>query len=109
MNKIIFSNLPTRTSEILIRESDLTDKKPINKRNNFFLEIKNNNVINKKKSGVNKTNKKENKIYIKEEEEKQNPNYTSFNEDLLQKNIAVHSKPKDIFSSFIIILFIILI
>ena len=97
--KIFSNNLPTRTSEILISESDLTDKKPINKRNNFFLEIKNNNVINKKKSGVNKTNKKENKIYIKEEEEKQNPNYTSFNEDLLQKNIAVHSKPKDIFNN----------
>ena len=97
--KIFSNNLPTRTSEILISESDLTDKKPINKRNNFFLEIKNNNVINKKKSGVNKINKKENKIYIKEEEEKQNPNYTSFNEDLLQKNIAVHSKPKDIFNN----------
>ena len=97
--KIFSNNLPTRTSEILISESDLTDKKPINKRNNFFLEIKNNNVINKKKSGVNKINKKENKIYIKEEAEKQNPNYTSFNEDLLQKNIAVHSKPKDIFNN----------
>ena len=47
--KIFSNNLPTRTSEILISESDLTDKKPINKRNNFFLEIKNNNVINKKK------------------------------------------------------------
>ena len=46
--KIFSNNLPTRTSEILISESDLTDKKPINKRNNFFLEIKNNNVINKK-------------------------------------------------------------
>ena len=97
--KIFSNNLPTRTSEILISESDLTDKKPINKKNNFFLEIKNNNIINKIKTGANKINKKENKIYIKEEEEKQNPNYTSFNEDLLQKNIAVHSKPKDIFNN----------
>ena len=97
--KIFSNNLPTRTSEILISESDLTDKKPINKKNNFFLEIKNNNVINKIKTGANKINKKENKIYNKEEEEKQNPNYTSFNEDLLQKNIAVHSKPKDIFNN----------
>lgn len=97
--KIFSNNLPTRTTEILISESDLTDKKPINKKNNFFLEIKNNNAKNKIRTGTNKINKKDNKIYIKEEEEKQNPASTSFNEDLLQKNIAVHSKPKDIFNN----------
>ena len=86
--KVFSHNLPTRTTEILISESDLTDKKPINKKMNFF-EIKNKNF----KKNDNKD------INIKEEEEKQNATYTSFNEDLLQKNIAVHSKPKDIFNN----------
>ena len=86
--KVFSHNLPTRTTEILISESDLTDKKPINKKMNFF-EIKNKNL----KKNDNKD------INIKEEEEKQNATYTSFNEDLLQKNIAVHSKPKDIFNN----------
>ena len=86
--KVFSHNLPTRTTEILISESDLTDKKPINKKMNF-LEIKNKNF----KKNDNKD------INIKEEEEKQNATYTSFNEDLLQKNIAVHSKPKDIFNN----------
>ena len=86
--KVFSHNLPTRTTEILISESDLTDKKPINKKKNFF-EIKNKNF----KKNDNKD------INIKEEEEKQNATYTSFNEDLLQKNIAVHSKPKDIFNN----------
>jgi len=36
-----------------------------------------------------------NEIINIQEEEKQNNAYTSFNEDLLQKNIAVHSKNKD--------------
>ena len=99
--KIFSNNLPTRTTEILISESDLTDKKPINKKNTFLsLEIKNNNIRNDNKSkikklltGINNMNKNEN-INI-QEEEKQNNAYTSFNEDLLQKNIAVHSKNKD--------------
>ena len=86
--KVFSHNLPTRTTEILISESDLTDKKPINKKKNFF-EIGNKNF----KKNDNKD------INIKEEEEKQNATYTSFNEDLLQKNIAVHSKPKDIFNN----------
>ena len=38
--KIFSNNLPTRTTEILISESDLTDKKPINKKIIFFWKLK---------------------------------------------------------------------
>ena len=99
--KIFSNNLPTRTTEILISESDLTDKKQNKKKNNFLLldnkENKKNNMNIKINSGVNFLNIKENKNI--NEEEKQNAAYTSFREDLLQKNIAVHSKPKDIFNN----------
>ena len=96
--KIFSNNLPTRTTEILISESDLTDKKPNNKKNKFLsLEI-NNKKRNDDKKIKNKVNiMNENKNI--QEEEKQNIAYTSFNEDLLQKNIAVHSKPKDFFNN----------
>ena len=101
--KIFSNNLPTRTTEILITESDLTDKKPVNHKNNFLsLEIKN---INKNEN-KNKIRKITNESYnlnknqnLKKEEEKQDNAYTSFNEELLQKNIAVHTNPKDIFNN----------
>ena len=99
--KIFSNNLPTRTTEILISESDLTDKKPINKKNTFLsLEIKNNNIRNDNRNKIKKLitgihNLNKNEIINIQEEEKQNNAYTSFNEDLLQKNIAVHSKNKD--------------
>ena len=86
---------------VLISESDLTDKKQNKKKNNFLLldnkENKRNNMNIKIKSDVNCLNIKENNNI--NEEEKQNAAYTSFREDLLQKNIAVHSKPKDIFNN----------
>ena len=99
--KIFSNNLPTRTTEILISESDLTDKKPINKKNTFLsLEMKNNNIRNDNRNKIKKLiagihNLNKNEIINIQEEEKQNNAYTSFNEDLLQKNIAVHSKNKD--------------
>ena len=101
--KIFSNNLPTRTTEILITESDLTDKKPVSHKNNFLsLEIKN---INKNEN-KNKIRKITNESYnlnknqnLKKEEEKQDNAYTSFNEELLQKNIAVHTNPKDIFNN----------
>ena len=101
--KIFSNNLPTRTTEILITESDLTDKKPVNHKNNFLsLEIKN---INKNEN-KNKIRKITNESYnlnknqnLKKEEEKQDNAYTSFNEELLQKNIAVHTNSKDIFNN----------
>ena len=65
--KIFSNNLPTRTTEILISESDLTDKKPINKKSTFLsLEIKNNNKNDNKNkikkiiTGINKLNKNKN-------------------------------------------------
>ena len=98
--KIFSNNLPTRTTEIFITESDLTEKKPVNKKKTFLsLEIKNNNrndnknKIKKILAGISNLNINENNNI--QEEEKQNNAYTSFNEDLLQKNIAVHSKPQD--------------
>ena len=100
--KIFSNNLPTRTTEILISESDLTDKKPINKKNNFLLlDIMNNNRNDNKKinNNVNNFNRNKNANNIIQEEEKQNAAHTSFNEDLLQKNIAVHSKPKEHFNN----------
>ena len=101
--KIFSNNLPTRTTEILITESDLTDKKQVNKKNNFLsLEIKNNNMNdnkNKIKKIISESNNLNKNQNLKIEEEKQNNAYTSFNEDLLQKNIAVHTNPKDIFNN----------
>ena len=101
--KIFSNNLPTRTTEILITESDLTDKKQVNKKNNFLsLEIKNNNMNdnkNKFKKIISESNNLNKNQNLKIEEEKQNNAYTSFNEDLLQKNIAVHTNPKDIFNN----------
>ena len=101
--KIFSNNLPTRTTEILITESDLTDKKQVNKKNNFLsLEIKNNNMNdnkNKFKKIISESNNFNKNQNLKIEEEKQNNAYTSFNEDLLQKNIAVHTNPKDIFNN----------
>ena len=101
--KIFSNNLPTRTTEILIAESDLTDKKQVNKKNNFLsLEIKNNNMNDNKnrfKKIINESNNLNKNQNLKIEEEKQNNAYTSFNEDLLQKNIAVHTNPKDIFNN----------
>ena len=56
----------------------------------------NKNKFKKIISESNNFNKNQN---LKIEEEKQNNAYTSFNEDLLQKNIAVHTNPKDIFNN----------
>ena len=109
-DKIFCNNLPTRTTEILISESDLTEKKPNVKKNNMFfsMDLKksnfNNSIKNKKevnneiknKDNLGKKNNKEkrndnNNINYIKEEEKQAYN-TSFNENLLQKNISVYNK-----------------
>ena len=112
-DKIFSNNLPTRTTEILISESDLTEKIHKNKDNNMILslDIKKNNDNNytmknkffqnneiKIKENSSKKSKERDKFnkYAKEEEKQA---YTSFNENLLQKNKSINSKQKDNFNN----------
>ena len=110
------NNLPTRTTEILISESDLTDKPKRKKKKYYSLEATqdnlNNNKTNNNNTIIKDINNTDNKISMKskdkiknertkskknkrEEEKNQNISYISGKDnDKLEQNIAIQSKKK---------------
>ena len=119
--KIISNNLPTRTTDILITESDLTDKPKKKKKKYYSLEVtqnkcqKNKNKINTKNNDIknsnnninhtiNNTNKdkqkdEQNNKKKKKEEEKHNVSNITDKEKVLDQNISIQSKKKDIYNN----------
>ena len=116
--KIISNNLPTRTTEILISESDLTDTPKKKKKKYFSLETKkdnlekntinnnnqkikdNNKTDNKKNNKINKKRKSEQKIIKTNKEEEKNISYISEKvNDKIEDNNTIQTKRKDIYNN----------
>ena len=110
--KIVSNNLPTRTTDILITESDLTEKPRKKKKKYFTLQStkenfknnsQNNEMFNKNIKTINLNidkNQSEEKINKKEngEEEKQNISLVSDNEEIIEENISIQTYKKDLYN-----------
>ena len=110
--KVISNNLPTKTTDILITESDLTDKPKKKKKKYYWLEgtqdkfkIKTNNKNNNlskisKNINLNENNQKsEQNNNINNEEEKQNISCISDNKEIIEQNISIQTKKKDLYNN----------
>ena len=111
--KVTNNNLPTKTTDILITESDLTDKpkkkkkkyywpdgtqdkfkSKTNNKNNNICKISKNNNLNE-----NKQKSEQNNNIMNNEEEKQNLSCISDNKEIIEQNISIQTKKKDLYSN----------